>query len=66
MRINLLQFKEITSLAFYTQNILKNFGKLDKEDIFANQISLPELHFGFSNFHCIKLPVNPKEISDRF
>jgi hypothetical protein len=32
--INLLQFKEITGLAVYTQNILENFGKLDKEDNF--------------------------------
>jgi glycosyltransferase involved in cell wall biosynthesis len=62
--INLLQFKEITGLAIYTQNILENFGKLDKEDeffLFTNQIDLPELHFDFPNFHYIKLPVSPKK-----
>jgi glycosyltransferase involved in cell wall biosynthesis len=62
--INLLQFKEITGLAIYTQNILENFGKLDKEDeffLFTNQIDLPELHFDFPNFCYIKLPVNPKK-----
>jgi len=62
--INLLQFKELTGIAVYTQNLLENFGKLDKEDeffLFTNQIDLPELHFDFPNFHYIKLPVNPQK-----
>jgi len=50
MRINLLQFKEITSLAVYTQNILKNFGKLDKEDIFCESNRFTRTPFWFFKF----------------
>jgi hypothetical protein len=64
MGINLLQFKEITSLAVYTQNILENFGKLDKEDNFliceSNRFTRTPFWF-FPNFHYIKLSVNPKK-----
>ena len=60
--INLLQFRELTGIAVYTQNLLENFGELDGENeffLFTNQINLPEFHFDFPNFHYIKLPVSP-------
>jgi len=62
--INLLQFRELTGIAVYTQNLLENFGRLDKEDeffLFTNQIDLSEFHFDFPNFHYIKLPVDPQK-----
>jgi glycosyltransferase involved in cell wall biosynthesis len=62
--INLLSCKSYTrnsGLVTYIQNLLRAFGKIDKEDefyIFTRKEIPSDLQFSYKNFHYIETPIN--------
>lgn len=58
--INLIHFYELTGIAIYTKNLLKNIGILDSKNeyyLFTNNNLIPDLNYNYSNFNYIKLPI---------
>jgi len=63
--VNLIHFYELTGIAIYAKNLLKNIGILDNKNeyfLFTNNNSLLDLNYNYSNFNYIKLPIGKSKI----